>query len=184
MFTRCYLPSFPVCTYVRTVLIERIKLTPKSTLGLCVTNHKWVLLDLRKTSDRGVKWYMHLSIVHKNKKKKKKDPVHLCNDESAAHIRVIVESSHGHRFPPNDIIMEIPTQDRTISMNPDEVKVGFQAWLIKSLMQPYTSDAVLSQPLQTRCLCLSITAWEDKAQREHILTKHWTYLYPETMYIS
>ena len=54
--------------------------------------------------------------------------VHLCNDESVAHTqRVIVESSYGHLFPPDDIIMEIPIQDRTISMNPDEVKVGSQA---------------------------------------------------------
>ena len=52
--------------------------------------------------------------------------VHLCNNESAAHTQVIVESSHGHLFIP-DIIMEIPIQDRTISMNVDKVKVGSQA---------------------------------------------------------
>ena len=54
--------------------------------------------------------------------------VYLCNNESAAHTqRVIVESSHGHLFVPDDIIMEIPIQDRTISMNLDKVKVGSQA---------------------------------------------------------
>ena len=54
--------------------------------------------------------------------------VHLCNDESAAQAqRVIVKSTHGHLFLPDDIIMEIPVQDRTISMNPDKVKVGSQA---------------------------------------------------------
>ena len=35
-----------------------------------------------------------------------------------------------------------------------------------------------SSPLSTK------RRQEDKAQREHILTKHWSYLYPETMYKS
>ena len=64
--------------------------------------------------------------------------VHTYTDESSAHTkRVIVNYSHGHLFSPDDIIMEIPMQDRTISMNPYIVKVGSQAWLITSLMQTY-----------------------------------------------
>ena len=95
--------------------------------------------------------------------------VHLCNDESAAHTQlVILKSSHGHLFLPDDIIMEIPIQDRTISMNPDKVKVGSQAWLIKESdatlqVDGLTSDATQRQPLRTCCLCLSFTAWEDTA---------------------
>ena len=44
--------------------------------------------------------------------------------QSAAHLqRVIVKHSHGHLFQSRDIIMEIPTQAKTIPMKPDEVKV-------------------------------------------------------------
>ena len=44
--------------------------------------------------------------------------------QSVAHIQqVIVKHSQGHLFLSRDIIMEIPTQANTISMNPDEVKV-------------------------------------------------------------
>ena len=46
--------------------------------------------------------------------------------QSAAHLRVIVKHSHGHLFLSSDIIMEIPTQAKTIPMNSDEVKARLQ----------------------------------------------------------
>ena len=53
--------------------------------------------------------------------------VHTYTDESSAHTkRVIVNYSHGHLFSSDDIIMEIPMQDRTISMSPYKVKVEAQ----------------------------------------------------------
>ena len=53
--------------------------------------------------------------------------VHIYTDKSSAHTkRVIVNYSHGHLFSPDDIIMEIPMQGRTIFMSPYIVKVGAQ----------------------------------------------------------
>ena len=115
--------------------------------------------------------------------------------QSAAHLRVIVKHSHGYLFLSSDIIMEIPTQAKTIPMNPDEVKVRPQVWLIKSLKESdgtlqideLTFNTVESKP-PAKTLPQprhpSMRRREDKAQRKHILTKHWTYLFPETMYIS
>ena len=116
--------------------------------------------------------------------------------QSSAHLQqVIIKHSLGHLFLSSDIIMGIPTQAKTIPMNIDEVKVRPQVWLINSLKE---SDATLQiddltinivqskPPANTLPLPRhpSMRRQEDKAHRRRILTKHWTYLYPETKYIA